>query len=528
MSASARARVAALALAVTAVLATAAAPPTAAEAAPTTAGTWTATDEVTQLSGDDAGTADDPIATAIAVNRLAHADGSADEVLLGRADEFADTLAAGSATGRPVVLTPSDGLADATAEELTRLGARHVTILGGAEAVATSVEDELAALGLEVAREGGATRIETAVALAEREHPVTADAPVVLARAFGDGTQAFADALGGTALAHAVEGPLLLTRTDELPEPVASYLVSADAREVVIAGGEAAVGAAVEAEIEALGITTRRAAGSDRAGTAVAQNGVRGLAHGRDANEVLLIDGRHPHAWAAGLPAGAWAAGTHTAVALARGDRLTPETEAYLANAPGTRLVCAPGVSATACDTASRALRLPGFAGAGNVALRQPSAAVELIGYHEATHPGAQQLQPHDGAPRSLTMDSRGRDTPSRSAADVVVDPRLPVRAPVTGEVVRAGSYQLYCRYHDEFVVIEPDGVADREVKLLHVVGVSVAPGDRVEATDVVADRSRSFPFRSQVDRLSGPDDWPHVHVEIVDTTVPRPPSSGC
>lgn len=169
------------------------------------------------------------------------------------------------------------------------------------------------------------------------------------------------------------------------------------------------------------------------------------------------------------------------------------------------------------------------FAEAGEVALRLPSRRVERIGFHEANHRGAREQSPRDAGPPATTMPSRGRPTGPRSAADVVAAPDEPVLAPVTGRVVRAGSYVMYCRQPDHFVVIAPDAQPQWEVKVLHFEGLQVQPGDRVTASrSVLGTRPRKLPFRSQVDDLSHPRDWPHLHVEVVDPSIPNPSSGSC
>jgi hypothetical protein len=127
-------------------------------------------------------------------------------------------------------------------------------------------------------------------------------------------------------------------------------------------------------------------------------------------------------------------------------------------------------------------------------------------------------------------LPSRGRGTDRQSAADLVVDPQRPLRAPVTGRVVRAGDYQLYCRHTDSYVVIEPDSRRGYEVKVLHFGGLRVRAGDRVEAgVTEIGTFTRQFPFRSQVDDHTAPVHWPHVHVEVVDTAIrDRPSGGGC
>jgi hypothetical protein len=170
------------------------------------------------------------------------------------------------------------------------------------------------------------------------------------------------------------------------------------------------------------------------------------------------------------------------------------------------------------------------YASVGPVALHAPGDVVELIGYHQSGHDGAQPQQPTAGAPRSLVLASRNRDTHRQGAADIVVDPSREVRSPVTGTVVRAGSYTLYCDYRDHYLVVEPDARPGWEVKMLHFEGLTVSAGARVEAgVTVVGSRARLLPFRSQVDDHTVAPHWPHVHVEVVDPSVPdRPTGPGC
>jgi hypothetical protein len=159
---------------------------------------------------------------------------------------------------------------------------------------------------------------------------------------------------------------------------------------------------------------------------------------------------------------------------------------------------------------------IPVFASVGSVALYEPSPYVELTGFHEANSHRALQMTPASTGAPSLTLPSRGRGTGSRTAADVVADPHLPVLAPVSGRVLRAGSYLLYGSHPDLFIAIAPDGRSDREVVVLHFEGLRVRAGDRVEAgRTVIGDRPRVLPLRSQVDRYSQPRNWPHVHLEV-------------
>jgi len=171
------------------------------------------------------------------------------------------------------------------------------------------------------------------------------------------------------------------------------------------------------------------------------------------------------------------------------------------------------------------------FAVAIDLTLYYPAVRVERIGFHEAGRDGSRQMDPLPEATRPITMETRNRGTGSRTAADVVVDPTAELRSPVTGTVIRSGTYVLYCKYTDDFVVIDPDDHPGWEVKMFHFQGLSVKPGDRVEAgVTVVGSNSAYLPFESQVNEFTAEPSWPHVHIEVIDPSIPnRPhPGGGC
>ena len=138
-----------------------------------------------------------------------------------------------------------------------------------------------------VVRVAGADRYETALEASEAFENGTST--VVIATGMN-----WPDALGGTALAGAVRGPLLLTRTNELPAAVRDELVRLGARKVYILGGTAAVGPAVERSlVELLGRNgVVRLGGADRYATArlVADETIRVLG-GRYSGDALVVTG---------------------------------------------------------------------------------------------------------------------------------------------------------------------------------------------------------------------------------------------
>lgn len=158
-----------------------------------------------------------------------------------------------------------------------------------------------------------------------------------------------------------------------------------------------------------------------------------------------------------------------------------------------------------------------------------PADRVEYIGFHESGHDGARQMSTLDGVPRHSTLESRGRGTGSRSAADIVVAPDAEIRAPVSGTVVRAGTYTLYCDHSDHFLVIDPIDSPGWEVKIFHFEGLQVGVGDVLEAAvTVIGTGARVLPFESQVDEFTAEPSNPHVHIEVVDPSIPdRPGTTG-
>ncbi len=158
--------------------------------------------------------------TAVEVSKLAFAPGI-DTVYVATGERFPDPLAAGAAAAiapAPVLLTLPDRLHPATRDEILRLGPSQVILVGGPLAVSDSVAAEIMSLGPAVHRVAGDDRYQTAAAVASLTFP-TAPAPTFISV----GTD-FPDAMTGAPLAASRGGPILLTRTDRLPESSASEI----------------------------------------------------------------------------------------------------------------------------------------------------------------------------------------------------------------------------------------------------------------------------------------------------------------
>lgn len=202
-----------------------------------------------------------------------------------------------------------------------------------------------------------------------------------------------------------------------------------------------------------------------------------------------------------------------------------------LATAPATTTTVAPSTTTTAAPRvrAVTAQAWTPMAAVAAVTLHHPADRIERVGFHQSNHEGAQEMAVLPTAVQPVALESRERLTSAHSAADVVVDPEAVIRSPVTGTVKRAGTYVLYCDYSDDYVVIAPDAQPNLEVKILHISGEQVSAGQRVEAgVTVLAPRATQLPFESQVDEFRSADPaWPHVHIEVVDPSIPNVPSPG-
>lgn len=173
----------------------------------------------------------------------------------------------------PLLLTAPDELHESVTTFLTGHNISSVIIVGGTGVVSEAVERSIAAIsGVTVSRIDGDDEYATAVAIAER----VGWSPGSPGEIRGKGRtallatgEAFADALAAGPLAYRGEHPILLTHSSELSAAVSTFLRGSRTEHVIILGGNAAVNAAVEDDVERLGITVERWRGSDRFGTAV-------------------------------------------------------------------------------------------------------------------------------------------------------------------------------------------------------------------------------------------------------------------
>jgi hypothetical protein len=181
-----------------------------------------------------------------------------------------------------------------------------------------------------MSRLAGADRYRTAVAVSEYRWNVPLSSQiahaVVLAR-----SDTFADALAGSALAAAKQGPLLLTATDSLNPYTKTELTnlsrSADTTAYIL-GGTGAISAQVEADVAAIGYHVVRLAGQNRYATAIE---IAEAITPAPTTVVAATGVDFPDALSAGAAAGALdLSGSSAVVVLTHGGVLPAETKKYL------------------------------------------------------------------------------------------------------------------------------------------------------------------------------------------------------
>lgn len=311
------------------------------------------------------GDSPDAVLAAIDVSQETFADGSAEHVVLGRDDVFADSLA-GAALARttgPILYTTggSDApLRQETREEILRVlgpgrggcadrpGDEDVYILGGTGAVPGGVTRELINLGYCLVRFAGESRVETSVNIAGFVAD-RLDAPQLLVARSDD----WADAATGGAYAAAAGVPIVVTPTAELhPRIVTLLSVNDSITEAVLLGGNSALSTRVEQQLRNR-VDTRRVSGPARDATASA---IASALWGPLAPVgVTLVNGYDPDGWVYALAGAVPAARERAPQLYVQPDSLPEATASYLSSTP-YRLALAIGPPALISEELFRAV----------------------------------------------------------------------------------------------------------------------------------------------------------------------------
>ena len=280
------------------------------------AGNWAATSTASfAVNGGGAATVQvveieggDRIGTAVAASNEAFADGAADTVIVCTAYNFPDALGASALAGAydaPLLLTAPGSLPGAVSDEIQRLGAANVVVIGSEAAVSTNVETALRRVPgvVTVSRVGGSDRYETSAMVAAETIAVmesngrTYDGTCFVATGLN-----FPDALAAAPLSASRGWPILLTKTDALPSFASDAMTDMGVSKAIIVGSARTVSGGVATTLAGrLGSgNVTRESGDTRYQTSIAIAQL-GIENGLSLNGVALATGQNfPDALAGG------------------------------------------------------------------------------------------------------------------------------------------------------------------------------------------------------------------------------------
>ncbi|MGN5979820.1 cell wall-binding repeat-containing protein [Finegoldia magna] len=197
----------------------------------------------------------DRIQTSVEVSKKYYE--SAETVIIANYEQFADSLSASALSKQlkaPILLVQKDQLDSVVAQEIKRLGAKNVIVIGGEKSV-DKTKDSLSQYNVRTI--AGANRYETSAKIAQEVIKLTGTKKAVIASG-----EVFADALTVAPLANKNNMPILLVQHDRIPEEAKEVLKQIE--EVIIVGGEKTISKEVENKLP----NPTRIAGANRYETA--------------------------------------------------------------------------------------------------------------------------------------------------------------------------------------------------------------------------------------------------------------------
>lgn len=197
-------------------------------------------DPIERIAGNDR------FLTAVEISK--HRYKNSQYIVLVNAFKFPDALTASvlaDIIDAPILLTRDSTIPKETTDEIKRLGAQYIVIVGGTTVIDPAVENELSS-SYNTLRLGGKDRYETSRIIGKQIIDITNDKSKLI---FTRGDE-FADALSVSSLALKGKNPILLTRSNSLEQETFDLVNSIKPTEIVIVGGEKAVSNSVESKLK--------------------------------------------------------------------------------------------------------------------------------------------------------------------------------------------------------------------------------------------------------------------------------------
>ncbi|WP_421381518.1 cell wall-binding repeat-containing protein [Bacillus salacetis] len=177
-------------------------------------------------------------------------------IILASGDKFPDSLAASplsSYLDSPILLVKKHTLSERVKEEISRLNADSVIIIGGESAISGEVDSELKEINLKTIRVSGINRYETAVEV-NKLIPYSTD------KVFVASGENYPDALSVAAYSGSYQYPVLFVKKNEVSDKVAHYIKDHQVSKVYLIGGQNVLSDSITTDIP----NSERVAGADR------------------------------------------------------------------------------------------------------------------------------------------------------------------------------------------------------------------------------------------------------------------------
>ena len=208
----------------------------------------------------------DRIETAINISKKNY--DKAKTVIVVRHDLFPDSMTASvlaKLKDAPILLNPTAKLDSRVGDEIKRLGAEEIIIVGGQDSVSEKVREDLKAYDADknVERIAGTDRYGTSEMVAKRVVGITGKKNTGVVAS----GQVFPDALSVGTFASREGYPILLVKKDSVPNQIQNAIKDLDINKTYIAGGTNTISKATEAKLPNV---VERMAGATRYETSVA------------------------------------------------------------------------------------------------------------------------------------------------------------------------------------------------------------------------------------------------------------------
>lgn len=214
---------------------------------------------------------------------------SADTVVLASGQNIADALVASSYADieeAPILLTNKNSISDEVLDEIERLKADKVVIVGGQSSISSSVESRLKKEDIKVTRISGRDRFDTSDKLSQEVSRLSKkSSQAILVNGYKN-----IDALSVSSLATKEELPILLNGRNALNMSVKNRLKQMNVNKVYIIGGNNSISSDVEKELKKMQISVVRLSGTDRYETSA---NIAKYAY-KDFDEAIVASGENP------------------------------------------------------------------------------------------------------------------------------------------------------------------------------------------------------------------------------------------